>query len=114
MKYVTAHSGHLSAIHQHQHPPQIGSTTIADSFTPSPGGKGANEAVAVSRLGVPCYLVGRVGNDDFGHLLKYRLSGHGVLTEYVEEDMKESTGVAMIITAKVCECPQISVLGFLF
>ncbi len=39
--------------------PQPG-TTISGSFFPSPGGKGANEAVAVARLGVPTSLVGRV------------------------------------------------------
>ena len=50
------------------HPwPQEGtSVTDVGTFASAPGGKGANEAVAVAKLGVPVYLVGRVGEDELG------------------------------------------------
>jgi hypothetical protein len=49
--------------------PRNGTTMAAAKFETKPGGKGANEAVAVARLGVPTLLVGRVGDDIFGNQL---------------------------------------------
>jgi hypothetical protein len=57
--------------------PRNGTTMAASHFQTKPGGKGANEAVAVARLGVPTVLVGRIGKDLFGdQLLKSLVSHH--------------------------------------
>jgi ribokinase len=49
--------------------PQIGETVIGKQFTMSPGGKGANQAVAAAKLGADVTLVGRVGADALGRKL---------------------------------------------
>ena len=51
------------------HSPQPGETVLGGDFETFPGGKGANQAVAASRMGGDVTMVGRVGNDDFGDSL---------------------------------------------
>ncbi len=46
--------------------PHLGETLIGHSIAQSPGGKGANQAVAASRLGVDVSMYGSVGDDDAG------------------------------------------------
>ena len=46
--------------------PLPGETVKGESFYTSPGGKGANQAVAAARLGGAVKMFGRVGNDLFG------------------------------------------------
>ncbi len=43
--------------------PEVGETLFGHSFITVPGGKGSNQAVAAARLGVPTFMVGRVGDD---------------------------------------------------
>ncbi len=50
----------------------------------SPGGKGANQAVAAERLGASVYMIGCVGDDAYGALMKKALEESGVKTDYVE------------------------------
>ena len=76
--------------------PQPGETIAGLSFSTVPGGKGANQAVAASRLGVPTYLVGRVGSDDFGRVLLARLRDAGVNVDGVKIDKDTHSGVATI------------------
>ena len=52
--------------------PTKGETILGNSFETFQGGKGANQAVAVAKLGLPVSLIGKVGNDVFGdELLEY-------------------------------------------
>jgi len=80
------------------HFPKANSTVEAASFRTVPGGKGANEAVACGNLGTKCYLMGRVGNDDFGHTLLEELDQF-VDTKGIAVVPDEGTGFAMIVTA---------------
>ena len=48
---------------------QIGETFPANSLWSGGGGKGANQATQLAKLGVPTKLIGAVGNDVFGELL---------------------------------------------
>jgi len=58
--------------------PSAGETVFGTDFQIHPGGKGANQAVAVARLGYPVRLIGRLGNDTFGAQLKNHLKSAGV------------------------------------
>ncbi|MGA7932673.1 MAG: ribokinase [Kovacikia sp.] len=76
--------------------PIPGETLLGHSFSTAPGGKGANQAVAVARLGVPTWMIGRVGGDGFGADLLAGLQKAGVNTEQVSVDQSSHSGVAMI------------------
>jgi len=76
--------------------PLPGETLTGYNFVTAPGGKGANQAVAIARLGVTSYMVGRVGGDNFGRELLASLQAAGVQTEYVLVDESVSSGVAAI------------------
>jgi ribokinase len=60
--------------------PSPGQTVIGTDFQIHPGGKGANQAVAVARLGYPVQMIGRLGNDAFGEQLRSELDKVGVDT----------------------------------
>ncbi len=77
--------------------PQPGETVVGGAFTVVPGGKGANQAAAVSRLGHPTALIGAVGSDDFGLAALENLRGQGVHTATVRRVPESATGVAMIL-----------------
>lgn len=76
--------------------PQIGETILGGSFATFPGGKGANQAVAASRLGVKVKLIGRVGQDAFGQVLLEMAARDGVDTSFLIRDPEAASGVALI------------------
>ncbi len=76
--------------------PRPGETLLGHSFATTCGGKGANQAVALARLGIETALVGRVGDDNFGQILRQSLQNHAVETKHIEVDTSTSTGIAMI------------------
>ncbi len=76
--------------------PIAGETLMGSSFLTTPGGKGANQAVAAARLGVPTQMVGRVGADEFGRSLLTGLQTAGVDTQAVQIDATTHSGVALI------------------
>lgn len=75
--------------------PQAGETLIGFSFDLMPGGKGANQAVAIANMGVPVDLVGVLGNDEFGKLLRTHLINSSVNIETVSE-IESSSGTAIV------------------
>src|SRR5665213_942089 len=79
--------------------PVPGQTVIGTGFDTSPGGKGANQAVAVARLGYPVQMVGMVGEDVFGQALLRNLSNAGVGTKAVAR-ISGPSGVAPILVAE--------------
>lgn len=76
--------------------PAVAETITGHEFFTAPGGKGANQAVAAARLGVPTKMVGRVGADAFGPELRQNLNAVGVDTAPVFTDAMVSSGVAII------------------
>lgn len=76
--------------------PQPGETIIGSDFQTFPGGKGANQAVAVARLGGKVRMIGRVGQDAFGDALLTTVAHDGVDTTYIRRDPEAPTGVALI------------------
>jgi ribokinase len=77
--------------------PGRGETITGRSFTASPGGKGANQAVAASRLGARTALLGCVGGDPIGSTLLDALAGNGVACAAVKVAETTTSGVAMIV-----------------
>ncbi|MGA8041848.1 MAG: ribokinase, partial [Terracidiphilus sp.] len=78
--------------------PLAGQTLIGSDFTTTPGGKGANQAVAVARLGYPVAMVGAVGDDVFAQSLLDNLNASGVDTSAVAR-VAGPSGVAPIAVA---------------
>lgn len=78
--------------------PVAGQTLIGTGFTTTPGGKGANQAVAAARLGYPVEMVGMVGEDVFGQALLDNLGSAGVGTSSVE-CVSGPSGVAPILVS---------------
>jgi len=93
--------------------PQIalaGQTLIGSDFTTTPGGKGANQAVAAARLGYPVRMVGAVGEDVFAQALVDNLAAAGVETAAVAR-VAGPSGVAHIQVADSGENSIIVVRG---
>ena len=76
--------------------PKPGETVMGDRFQEAPGGKGANQAVAATRLGTRVALIARVGADERGSTIIKRLKDEGVETKYIVKDEGEATGIALV------------------
>jgi ribokinase len=73
--------------------PRPGETLTAHQFLRSPGGKGANQAVAAARLGAKVTLVGAVGDDELADEALAGLVEAGVA---LDVERKDQTGIALI------------------
>lgn len=80
--------------------PKVGETVAGRQVLYFPGGKGANQAVAASRLGARTTLIGRLGKDSFGGELKAFLGEQGIDLGYVQETAEVHTGTAIITVAE--------------
>lgn len=76
--------------------PAPGETISGDRFQMFHGGKGANQAVAIARLGYPVSMVARVGDDPFGKRLREGLRSARVGIRHVTTAEATSSGVALI------------------
>ncbi len=73
-----------------------GPALVVDHYLTQPGGKGGNVARAVARLGATVQLVGRVGDDDFGHRCVDTIAGDGVDVDHVTYSSTTPTGFVAI------------------
>ncbi|MGD0245794.1 MAG: ribokinase [Streptosporangiaceae bacterium] len=76
--------------------PEPGATVLGSAARFTPGGKGANQAVAAARLGGSVRMAGCVGDDDFGRQLLAALRAEKVDTAGVRVTAGAPTGLAMI------------------
>jgi ribokinase len=90
--------------------PLAGQSLIGTDFATTPGGKGANQAVAVARLGSAVQMLGAVGEDVFGQALVDNLAGAGVGTAAVRR-VTGPSGVALIFLAENGENSIVAVQG---
>ncbi len=81
MKIAVIGSINMDLVLQVQRLPQKGETLLADHYEKVPGGKGANQAVAASRLGADVTMFGALGKDGFGDELLERLKQEKIHTE---------------------------------
>jgi ribokinase len=79
--------------------PRIGETVAGKALNYFPGGKGANQAVAAAKLGVPATLIGRLGADAFGQQLRNFLAAQSVDIAAVKDTAGVHTGTAIITVA---------------
>ena len=76
--------------------PNAGETVLGESFFTTPGGKGANQAVAAARLSAEVYMIGAVGNDAYGTQIIDNLKANNVNTDYMDTIENVQTGTAHI------------------
>lgn len=77
--------------------PQKGETVHSKHFFMTPGGKGANQAVACARQEITTYMIGSVGKDSLSNTCVKVLQDANVYTDYVSKTSKSSVGVAGIL-----------------
>jgi ribokinase len=77
--------------------PAPGETVIGGVFLMNAGGKGANQAVAVAKLGAEVVFVSKVGNDIFGKQALEGFQNLGMNTDFVFIDNENPSGVALIL-----------------
>ncbi len=77
--------------------PREGENLLASNLKFFPGGKGANQAVAVTRLGAGASLIGAVGQDVIGDFLLHNLETSGIDTRWIKRDSSRATGCAFIV-----------------
>lgn len=97
MTVIVFGSINLDLVVEVPHLPIRGETVIGNRFFSATGGKAANQAVAVAKLGVPVYCIGRVGSDSFGQVLLKNLQTAGVDTRGVTIDSDIHSGIASIV-----------------
>lgn len=96
MAIVVFGSINIDLVSRTPHLPAPGETVQGHSFTTTPGGKGANQAVACARLGAWTRMIGRVGDDAFRLPLLDNLRANGVDAIGVGQVAHMSSGVAVI------------------
>ena len=82
--------------------PKPGETVLGESFVTIPGGKGANQAIAVALAGGRCSFIGAVGSDTFGPTLRSNLESSGVGISRLRT-VPGPSGVALIAVDKAGE-----------
>src|SRR5690625_772039 len=74
-----------------------GETVIGQEYHTKPGGKGANQAIAVARLGAQVHMIGMVGDDQFGKELLSVFEREKVSIDSVHSTNQANTGTGTII-----------------
>lgn len=80
--------------------PRPGQTILGDTFSKAPGGKGANQAVQMARLGADVTFVGKLGRDANGQEMLCTCQQAGVQTDWVLFDETHASGCAVILLEK--------------
>ena len=101
-RIVVVGSANMDLVGLAERLPAPGETVLGDDFVMTPGGKGANQAIAAARAGGACAMLGAIGSDAFGVTIKARLNASGVDTENVRTSYGTS-GVAVIMVDRAGE-----------
>lgn len=91
--------------------PRPGESVRGISFEAGCGGKGANQAAQIARLGGKVVMIGRVGNDIFGPLNIENLNKSGVITDFIEQSETVGTATATITVSDEGENLVVVTLG---
>lgn len=96
-KVVVVGSLNMDLVARAERLPRPGETLAGESFATVPGGKGANQAVAVARLGASVAMIGCVGSDAYGEQLRAALLAENIDCQAVATAQGVSSGLAMIV-----------------
>ena len=80
--------------------PSIGETILGDSYNVGPGGKGFNQAIAISRLGGKVNFISKLGKDNYGDLALKTLKKNNINSTTIIQSSNLQTGVAGIMLDK--------------
>lgn len=95
-KILVVGSINMDMVVKTAHIPQPGETVLGGVFFMNPGGKGANQVVAVARLGGNAAFIGKIGDDIFGKQSAHLFDQEGVDVSGVFSDPEAPSGIAMI------------------
>ena len=95
-KIVVVGSSNMDLVVKSPRIPAVGETVLGEDFIMTPGGKGANQAVAAAKLGAEVYLVAKLGQDVFAQQSLSNFEKEGVHTEYIVQTADAPSGVALI------------------
>ena len=95
-KIVVVGSSNMDLVIKSPRIPVKGETILGGDFIMTPGGKGANQAVAAAKLGAEVYFVAKLGDDIFGRQSLSNFQKVGIHTEYVVQTKEAPSGVALI------------------
>ena len=97
---VVIGSSNTDMVIKADHLPAPGETILGGNFFMNAGGKGANQAVAASRLGGRVVFIAKTGNDIFGRQSAQLFNNEGIDTRYIFSDSRHPSGVALITVDK--------------
>jgi len=95
-KIVVVGSSNMDLVVKTPRIPAKGETILGGDFIMTPGGKGANQAVAAAKLGAQVYFVAKLGDDIFARQSLSNFQKVGINTEYLEQTKESPSGVALI------------------
>ena len=95
-KIIVIGSSNTDMVVRSEHLPRAGESVIGGDFMMAGGGKGANQAVAVARMGHRVLFVAAVGNDIFGNAAIEGYKNFGIDTSLIVRK-NEPSGVALIM-----------------
>lgn len=98
-RVVVVGSANVDIVTRVERLPIPGETVLADESVTLPGGKGANQAVAASRLGAEAILYAATGADAFAERVRDGLRADGVVIDHVRAMTDNPTGIALIEVA---------------
>jgi len=103
MKFVVIGSINTDLVINTDRMPKIGETILGSGFCVNCGGKGANQAIAVSKLGGDVTFIGAVGNDSNGDIAIENFKANNIKTDRIER-VETNTGVAIINVCRGDNC----------
>lgn len=102
-KIVVIGSTNMDMVVKASHIPVPGETVLGGAFLMNPGGKGANQAVSIARLGGEITFISKVGNDVFGRQSIQAFEEEGIDISGVLSDHSVPSGVALITVDELGE-----------
>ena len=97
-KIIVIGSSNVDMVVRTSHLPAPGETILGGEFFMNQGGKGANQAVAIKRLGGNLIFMAKLGNDVLGRQSVGYFKKEGIDTRYIALDEDSASGVALILS----------------